>query len=225
MLTEKMELNQREMGLEGRYPMAPPSVPAAVDRLARPSATASTSRTARWCRAQREALKRGLHPDWRAVRLRSCRVVAWWTHGDRHHPRPGPQHPRRHPHRHRRRRPVGPPADGEAVRHRRRRQSRRRLHGSPVRARELFMAAPFFMEDAEELQAFALEAGVVVDGVDVVAATGRRRHRACRERAATHGRASPPPPRSPSASSPSRTTDRAPSRAGRRRVRRRRRGW
>ena len=37
-------------------------------------------------------------------------------------------------------------------------------------ARELFMVAPFFMEDAEELQAFALEAGVVVDGVDVVSA-------------------------------------------------------
>ena len=38
-------------------------------------------------------------------------------------------------------------------------------------ARELFMAAPFFLEDAEELQAFALRAGVAVDGADVVAAT------------------------------------------------------
>ena len=38
-------------------------------------------------------------------------------------------------------------------------------------ARELFMAAPFYMEDAEELQAYALQAGVAVDSADVVAAS------------------------------------------------------
>jgi hypothetical protein len=37
--------------------------------------------------------------------------------------------------------------------------------------RELFMVAPFFMEDAEELQELTLQGGVAVDGVDVVAAT------------------------------------------------------
>ncbi|MEL7210245.1 MAG: hypothetical protein AAGK32_18775 [Actinomycetota bacterium] len=36
--------------------------------------------------------------------------------------------------------------------------------------RELFMVAPFCMEDAEELQDFAIQAGVAVDAVDVVAA-------------------------------------------------------
>ncbi|MEL7210246.1 MAG: SDR family oxidoreductase [Actinomycetota bacterium] len=63
-LTEKMALNQREMGLEGRYPMAPPSVPAAViawlatgDGVDVDNGSTVT--------AQREALKRGLHPDWR----------------------------------------------------------------------------------------------------------------------------------------------------------------
>lgn len=37
-------------------------------------------------------------------------------------------------------------------------------------ARELFMAAPFYIEDADELQAYALQAGVAVDAADVVAA-------------------------------------------------------
>jgi hypothetical protein len=37
-------------------------------------------------------------------------------------------------------------------------------------ARELFMAAPFCIEDADELQAYALQAGVAVDAADVVAA-------------------------------------------------------
>lgn len=37
--------------------------------------------------------------------------------------------------------------------------------------RELFMAAPFYLEDAEELQEYAIKAGVAVDATDVVAAT------------------------------------------------------
>lgn len=52
-------------------------------------------------------------------------------------------------------------------------------------ARELFMAAPFYMEDAEELQAFALQAGVAVDGADVVAATAACVRRNLPVRAAT----------------------------------------
>jgi Zn-dependent alcohol dehydrogenase len=51
-------------------------------------------------------------------------------------------------------------------------------------ARELFMAAPFFMEDAEELQAFALQAGVAVDAADVVAASAACVRRNLRFRAA-----------------------------------------
>lgn len=51
-------------------------------------------------------------------------------------------------------------------------------------ARELFMAAPFFMEDAEELQAYALEAGVIVDGVDVVSALAAGATKALPKRAA-----------------------------------------
>lgn len=37
-------------------------------------------------------------------------------------------------------------------------------------ARELFMVAPFLFEDADDLQRYALEAGVVVDATDAVAA-------------------------------------------------------
>ena len=37
-------------------------------------------------------------------------------------------------------------------------------------ARELFMAAPFYIDGADELQAYALQAGVAVDGADTVAA-------------------------------------------------------
>ena len=63
-LTEKMELNQREQGLEGRYPTAPPSVPASVVAwlATEPEAGELNSQT---FTAQREAHVRGLHPDWR----------------------------------------------------------------------------------------------------------------------------------------------------------------
>ena len=63
-LTEKMERNQREMGLEGRYPAAPPSVPASVVAwlATDPDAAALNGQT---FTAQRVARERGLHPDWR----------------------------------------------------------------------------------------------------------------------------------------------------------------
>lgn len=62
-LTEKMERNQREMGLEGRYRMAPPSVPASVVAwLAGEGVDVANGATVV---APREALDRGLHPDWR----------------------------------------------------------------------------------------------------------------------------------------------------------------
>ena len=63
-LTEKMEMNQREMGLEGRYPAAPPSVPASVVAwlATDPDAAGLNGQT---FTAQRVARERGLHPDWR----------------------------------------------------------------------------------------------------------------------------------------------------------------
>jgi NAD(P)-dependent dehydrogenase (short-subunit alcohol dehydrogenase family) len=63
-LTEKMQRNQREMGLEGRYPMAPPSVPASVIAWLA-SGQGVDVENGSTVTAQREALARGLHPDWR----------------------------------------------------------------------------------------------------------------------------------------------------------------
>jgi NAD(P)-dependent dehydrogenase (short-subunit alcohol dehydrogenase family) len=62
-LTEKMERNQRAMGLEGRFSVAPPSVPAAVvawlaTDLEAPAHNGETFT------AQRFAKERGLHPPW-----------------------------------------------------------------------------------------------------------------------------------------------------------------
>lgn len=62
--TERQKTNAAALGLEGRYPGAPPSVPAAVIAwlaVAR-EAEALNGRT---IQAQRFALERGLHPDWR----------------------------------------------------------------------------------------------------------------------------------------------------------------
>jgi NAD(P)-dependent dehydrogenase (short-subunit alcohol dehydrogenase family) len=63
-LTEKMERNQREMGLEGRFAMAPPSVPAVVIGWLALGGGADIDNGST-VSAQREALRRGLHPDWR----------------------------------------------------------------------------------------------------------------------------------------------------------------
>jgi NAD(P)-dependent dehydrogenase (short-subunit alcohol dehydrogenase family) len=64
-VTEAMEVNAREHGLEGRYAGAPPSVPASVIAwlATDPAARELTGQT---LRAQKVALERGLHPDWRS---------------------------------------------------------------------------------------------------------------------------------------------------------------
>jgi NAD(P)-dependent dehydrogenase (short-subunit alcohol dehydrogenase family) len=64
-ITERMEVNAGELGLEGRYHGAPPTVPAAVIAwLATSPDAAELNGT--MLSAQRFARERGLHPDWRA---------------------------------------------------------------------------------------------------------------------------------------------------------------
>lgn len=63
-LTERMAVNQRALGLEA-YPAAPPTVPAAVIAWLATSSEAA-SYNGQTIAAQRFALKNGLHPDWRA---------------------------------------------------------------------------------------------------------------------------------------------------------------
>jgi NAD(P)-dependent dehydrogenase (short-subunit alcohol dehydrogenase family) len=60
-LTEKMERNQREMGLEGKFPAAPPTVPAAVVAWL---ATHDEIDNGATVTAQRFARRRGLHEPW-----------------------------------------------------------------------------------------------------------------------------------------------------------------
>jgi NAD(P)-dependent dehydrogenase (short-subunit alcohol dehydrogenase family) len=62
--TERMEANQRELGFEGVYKGAPPSVPASVVAwlASSPDAAALNGQT---ISAQRFALENALHPDWR----------------------------------------------------------------------------------------------------------------------------------------------------------------
>ena len=64
-ITERMEVNARALGLEGRYPGAPPSVPASVIAwlATSPDAVELNGTT---IPAQRFARERGLRPDWRA---------------------------------------------------------------------------------------------------------------------------------------------------------------
>jgi NAD(P)-dependent dehydrogenase (short-subunit alcohol dehydrogenase family) len=63
-VTEKMEVNQRELGLEGRFPGAPPTVPAAVIAwlATAPDAAELNGQT---INAQRFARERELHPSWK----------------------------------------------------------------------------------------------------------------------------------------------------------------
>ena len=64
-VTERMAANQAELGLEGVYRGAPPTVPAAaVAWLA--SAPEAAELNGATVRAQKLALERRLHPDWRA---------------------------------------------------------------------------------------------------------------------------------------------------------------
>ncbi len=66
-LTERMAINQAELGFEGVYRGAPPSVPAAVVTwLATASAEEARELNGTTVSAQRFALERGLHPDWRS---------------------------------------------------------------------------------------------------------------------------------------------------------------
>jgi NAD(P)-dependent dehydrogenase (short-subunit alcohol dehydrogenase family) len=62
-VTERMEVNAKALGLEGRYPGAPPSVPAAVIAWAATSPDADEL-NGTTLEAQQVAKQRGLHPDW-----------------------------------------------------------------------------------------------------------------------------------------------------------------
>jgi NAD(P)-dependent dehydrogenase (short-subunit alcohol dehydrogenase family) len=63
-VTEKMEVNQRALGLEGKFPGAPPTVPAAVIAwLATDPAAAELN--GQTINAQRFARERELHPAWK----------------------------------------------------------------------------------------------------------------------------------------------------------------
>jgi NAD(P)-dependent dehydrogenase (short-subunit alcohol dehydrogenase family) len=62
-VTERMEVNAKALGLEGRYPGAPPSVPAAVIAWAASSPDADEL-NGTTLEAQQLAKQRGLHPDW-----------------------------------------------------------------------------------------------------------------------------------------------------------------
>lgn len=63
-LTEKMALKQQALGLENKYPVAPPSVPASVVAWLASSPEAATHNGETF-NAQRFARTQGLHPDWR----------------------------------------------------------------------------------------------------------------------------------------------------------------
>jgi NAD(P)-dependent dehydrogenase (short-subunit alcohol dehydrogenase family) len=66
-ITERMAVNQGELGFEGRYRGAPPSVPAAVVTwlAAGISPAQATELNGSTIRAQKTALEHGLHVDWR----------------------------------------------------------------------------------------------------------------------------------------------------------------
>ncbi len=63
-MTERMEVNAKDRGFEGRYRGAPPSVPAAVVAWLA-SAPEAEELNGTTITAQKFALERGLHPDWR----------------------------------------------------------------------------------------------------------------------------------------------------------------
>lgn len=65
--TERQKINAAALGLEGRYPGAPPSVPASVIAWLATSEEAAEL-NGRTVQAQRFALERALHPDWRRAR-------------------------------------------------------------------------------------------------------------------------------------------------------------
>jgi NAD(P)-dependent dehydrogenase (short-subunit alcohol dehydrogenase family) len=64
--TERQKINAAALGLEGRYPGAPPSVPASVIAWLA-TADEAAGLNGQTVLAQRLALKNALHPDWRVV--------------------------------------------------------------------------------------------------------------------------------------------------------------
>jgi NAD(P)-dependent dehydrogenase (short-subunit alcohol dehydrogenase family) len=66
-MTERMEINARELGFEGRYRGAPPSVAGAVVAWLAAGLTDAEAEqmNGTTITAQKVALDRGLHPDWR----------------------------------------------------------------------------------------------------------------------------------------------------------------
>jgi NAD(P)-dependent dehydrogenase (short-subunit alcohol dehydrogenase family) len=65
-LTERMVENQKALGLENKYPAAPPSVPASVVAwLASMPKEKAEELNGTTFTAQRTAWQEGLHPDWR----------------------------------------------------------------------------------------------------------------------------------------------------------------
>jgi NAD(P)-dependent dehydrogenase (short-subunit alcohol dehydrogenase family) len=66
-VTERMEVNAKRLGLDGVYPGAPPTVPAAVVAwlATHPEAKELNGQT---LSAQKLAYQRGLHPDWRPAK-------------------------------------------------------------------------------------------------------------------------------------------------------------
>ena len=66
-VTERMEVNAKRLGLDGVYPGAPPTVPAAVVAwlATDPEAKELNGQT---ISAQKFAYQRGLHPDWRPAK-------------------------------------------------------------------------------------------------------------------------------------------------------------
>ena len=67
-LTERMAVNQAELGFEGVYRGAPASVPAAVVTWLASAPDDAREMNGTTVSAQRFALERGLHPDWRSRR-------------------------------------------------------------------------------------------------------------------------------------------------------------
>jgi NAD(P)-dependent dehydrogenase (short-subunit alcohol dehydrogenase family) len=66
-VTERMEVNARRLGLDGVYPGAPPTVPAAVVAWLATDAEAQAL-TGQTVSAQKFARQRGLHDDWRPAK-------------------------------------------------------------------------------------------------------------------------------------------------------------
>jgi NAD(P)-dependent dehydrogenase (short-subunit alcohol dehydrogenase family) len=63
-VTERMEVNAKAIGLEGRYPGAPPTVPAAVIAWCASDSNATELMNGQTISAQKFAKEQGLHDKW-----------------------------------------------------------------------------------------------------------------------------------------------------------------